>query len=100
VFDTGPSWIVGPPSYEGHEGIREGSAVMAEVFSDYRWELLEVREHDSGVVCHLRQRGGAEVIGTSLEGTFGLGIRTRDERISWMRWYDSWEEALAAEGLP
>jgi ketosteroid isomerase-like protein len=86
-------------TYQGHDGVRDYIASLAEAFEWVRTEALEVvDEGDRAVVCN-RFRARGRVSGVEVEERFFQALRYRDGKVRWWGFYPSRPDALEAVGL-
>ena len=90
-------------------GVFEGKEVVGEWFGDwfrifapgYRFEIVEARELDTGVIFVFATHGGyGRLSGAEVRGETGYLYRVRDGKVSQVGFYASREEALEAASLP
>jgi ketosteroid isomerase-like protein len=86
-------------TYQGHEGVRDYIASLAEAFIWIRTEPLEVVDGgDRAVVCN-RFRARGRRSGVEVEQRFFQALRYRDGKTRWWAFYPSKAEALEAVDL-
>ena len=89
-----PEWP-GDPVYHGPDGFRRLVAEWTENFDGYRWDLSEVRETPDLVVILARHGGHTKGDGIWVEQPVSAIWRFRGERVELMRYFLTWEEAVA-----
>lgn len=94
-----PEWL-GPSVYPGFEGLVELVGEWTENFEDYRWELERVLDApDDHVVVLAHQHGIVKGQGIPVSQPVSGVYTMREGRVVRMRYFMTWEEALAAGGL-
>jgi ketosteroid isomerase-like protein len=95
-----PEWV-GPPVYQGMEGLAEVVGEWTENFDDYRWEVEHILDAPGDqVVILARQFGRAMDQGIEVSQVVSGVFSLRAGRVFRMRYFMTWEEALTAGGLP
>ena len=86
-------------TYQGHEGVRNYIASLAEAFEWVRTEPLDVIDGgDRAIVCN-RFRARGRVSGVEVEERFFQALTFRGGKSLWWDFYPSKAEALEAVGL-
>lgn len=95
-----PEGFPGPPVYRGREGFLEFLRTWTEDFADWSIELGRVIDAGNDrVVAEFHHRATGKGSGVPVELHQGFICELKDGRISRMRNYLTWEEALEAAGL-
>jgi ketosteroid isomerase-like protein len=91
----------GPSVYQGVDGWAEATREWTENFDGYRFEVDRVVSVRDGalafVTSHARIKGEGDRISMPLAV---LMAHFEDGRARSVRWFRSWDEAIAAAGLP
>ena len=95
-----PGWV-GKSEQVGPDGLRAMLAEWNEAFTEYEMELSETREAGDRVVALAVQRGVTKEAGVSISARIGAVYSDFRENgvIGEVRFYPSWDQALAAAGL-
>jgi ketosteroid isomerase-like protein len=103
-FDPSVEWF-GPPEwpedrlYEGYDGLRKIVTVWTEGFDEFRLDVERAIDAGDHVVALLHQRGRIKGSNSQIEHRIGWDCEVRQGRVTRVRGYFSWEEAMTAAGL-
>jgi ketosteroid isomerase-like protein len=91
--------ILGGGTYDGHQGIRDYFAMLAEAWSDVRTHPQEFIDAGDAVVVPVRVVNTGRTSSISVEARAAWVAELREGRVARMTVYQSQAEALEAAGL-
>ena len=98
-------WVPAGPAavertvYRGHEEVASGFAAVWETWAEFRFQESGVRDLGDAVVWlgRVKMEGGASHV--ELDQEFAIHAVLRDGKVTALRGFLAWEEALEAAGL-
>ena len=99
IWEETPSLGPDASTYRGMEELRVAVGSWMEKWSEYDFEIRRYADSGDDVVVLAREHGQGGVSGVTVERELGEVATVRDGKITRVRLYGSWTEALEAAGL-
>jgi ketosteroid isomerase-like protein len=93
-----PGWLENRV-FMGHRDIEEVAGLWTETVREYRWEIEQLIDGIDCVVGLCRFSSRINRGGNWLSPPLGMVLHVRDGKVTHVRAYFSWEEALAVAGI-
>jgi ketosteroid isomerase-like protein len=99
VWYTTDRWVDGS-AYRGHDGMRRLTAAFTENFSDFHFEVGDIRDAQDRAVALIRVTGRIKGSESPISQPVGLVVSDFRSGTFWeVRAFATWDEALKAVGL-